>query len=143
MFCPKCGKENKDTTQFCAGCGSPLGNQKTVSTQTSKQAVRGATMPPPHTMNAGGGQTINVNVASEVKKNGIGTAGFVFALFALFLFWIPVFGWILWFLGAIFSLIGLFRTPKGLAVAGTIFSFLDLIILVLSITACSSIAGSM
>lgn len=24
MFCPKCGKENKDGAKFCAGCGNPL-----------------------------------------------------------------------------------------------------------------------
>ena len=24
MFCPKCGKENKDGARFCSGCGNPL-----------------------------------------------------------------------------------------------------------------------
>ena len=41
------------------------------------------------------GQTIIVN-QQEKKSNGVGTAGFVLALIALFLFWVPVLGWIIW-----------------------------------------------
>lgn len=73
---------------------------------------------------------VNVQVPS-VQKNSIGTAGFVIALVTIFLSWIPVLGWILWLLGALFSLIGLTKMPKGLAIAGTIISFIDLIILVM------------
>ena len=31
MFCPHCGKENKDTSLFCAGCGKQLKNAASVS----------------------------------------------------------------------------------------------------------------
>ena len=41
------------------------------------------------------GQTAIINQV-EKKSNGIGTAGFVLALIAIFLGWIPVLGWILW-----------------------------------------------
>ena len=57
------------------------------------------------------------------------SAGFVLALIGIFLGWIPVLGWLVWFLGVIFSIIGIFRKPKGLAIAGTVLSFIDLIIL--------------
>ena len=63
------------------------------------------------------------------KSNGMGTAGFVLALLALFLGWVPVVGWILWVLGLIFSCVGVFRTPKGLAIAGLIISLLGVILL--------------
>ena len=43
------------------------------------------------------GQTIVVN-QQEKKSNGVGTAGFVLALIAVFLGWVPVLGWILWVL---------------------------------------------
>lgn len=72
-------------------------------------------------------QTIVVN---QPSSNGLGTAGFVFSLITLFLGWIPVLGWILWFLGAIFSLIGVFKAPRGLAIAGLIISFIGLIVLI-------------
>ena len=68
----------------------------------------------------GGGQQIIINQAAPKKSNGIGIAGFVLALIALFLGWVPVLGWILGILGFVFSFIGVFKKPKGLAIAGLI-----------------------
>ncbi len=75
------------------------------------------------------GQTIIVN-QTEKKSNGIGTAGFVLALVAVFLGWIPVLGWIIWLLGLIFSFVGVFKTPKGLAIAGLAISLIGIILLI-------------
>lgn len=61
----------------------------------------------------------------------MGVAGFVLALLGLFLGWVPVLGWVLWVLGLIFSLVGVFRTPKGLAIAGLIITFIGLIVLLI------------
>ncbi len=72
-------------------------------------------------------QTIIIN---QPKSNGMGTAGFVLALVALFLGWIPVLGWIMWFLGTLFSLIGVFKQPRGLAIAGLVISFIGLIVVI-------------
>jgi len=74
-------------------------------------------------------QTIIVNQI-EKKSNGVGTAGFVLALVALFLGWVPVLGWLLWLLGLILSFAGIFKSPKGLSIAGLIISLIDLILLV-------------
>lgn len=73
-------------------------------------------------------QTIVINQPAP-KSNGIGVAGFVLALLALFLGWIPVLGWILWILGLVLSCVGVFKTPKGLAIAGLVISLLGLILL--------------
>lgn len=74
-------------------------------------------------------QTIVIN--QEVKKtNGIGTAGFVLALIALFLGWIPIVGWIIWLLGLVLSFIGLFRSPRGLSIIGLILSLVGIILLI-------------
>lgn len=83
-----------------------------------------------HTQNpqSQSGQTVIVN-QSAIKSNGIGTAGFVLALLALFLGWIPVLGWLLWVLGLILSFAGLFKHPKGLAIAGLVISLLGIILL--------------
>ncbi|MDR2148925.1 MAG: hypothetical protein LBE91_20990 [Tannerella sp.] len=74
--------------------------------------------------------TYIINQQPVKETNGIGTAGFVLALIALFLSWVPVLDWIVWALGLIFSFIGVFRKPKGLAIAGLIISLIVVIIIV-------------
>ena len=75
------------------------------------------------------GQTIIVEQA-ESQKNGIGVAGFVLALIAVFFGWIPVLGWVVWLLGTIFSFAGVFKEPKGLAIAGLVISLIGVILLI-------------
>ena len=75
-------------------------------------------------------QTIIIREESR-KSNGLGTAGFVLALLALLGCWVPVLNWILWLLGFIFSFIGIFKSPRGLAIAGLCISLVDLIPLIL------------
>lgn len=73
-------------------------------------------------------QTVIVNQI-EKKSNGLGTAGFVLALISLFFGWIPLFGWLIWVLGLIFSFIGIFKSPRGLAIAGLVISLIGVILL--------------
>jgi hypothetical protein len=75
------------------------------------------------------GQAVFINQIGS-KSNGLGTAGFVMALLAIFLGWVPVLGWILWLLGLIFSFAGVFKTPKGLAIAGLVISLIGIILLI-------------
>ncbi len=75
------------------------------------------------------GQTVIIN-QNDRKSNGVGTAGFVLALVAIFLVWVPVLGWILWLLGLILSFVGVFKEPRGLAIAGLVISLIGIIILV-------------
>jgi len=74
------------------------------------------------------GQTIIIN-QEEKKSNGTGTAGFVLAIIALFLGWVPVLGWIVWILGLILSFVGIFKKPKGMAIAGLVISLIGIILL--------------
>ena len=60
------------------------------------------------------------------KSNGLGTAGFITSLLGLLLSWVPVLGWILWLVGALLSLIGVFKSPRGLAITGLILSLITL-----------------
>ena len=73
-------------------------------------------------MNKGQEQQIVKVIVKEEKSNGMGTAGFVLSLISLILCWVPVISWILCALGSIFSFIGVFRRPRGLAIAGLIIS---------------------
>ena len=76
------------------------------------------------------GQTIIIN-QQEKKSNGVGTAGFVLALIALFVGWIPVLGWIVWLLGLIFSFVGVFKEPRGMSIAGLVISLIGIILLLI------------
>jgi hypothetical protein len=74
------------------------------------------------------GQTVIIN-QTDKKSNGIGTTGFILALLALFLGWVPVLGWIMWALGLILSFVGVFKVPRGLAIAGLVISLIGIILL--------------
>lgn len=74
-------------------------------------------------------QSVTINQI-ERKSNGLGTSGFVLAILGLILGWIPILGWILWLLGTLLSFIGVFKTPKGLAIAGLVISFIGIILLI-------------
>ena len=81
-----------------------------------------------------------VIINNYVKQgNGLGTAGFVLALLGVLLFWVPGLDWLLWVLGLIFSFIGVFKAPRGLAIAGLVLSFIDLIILFVAVSAIASL----
>lgn len=70
-------------------------------------------------------QTILVR-EQRYKSNGLGTAGFITSLLGLLLSWVPILGWILWLVGALLSLIGVFKNPRGLAITGLILSLITL-----------------
>ncbi|MDR1340058.1 MAG: hypothetical protein LBK58_08420 [Prevotellaceae bacterium] len=80
-----------------------------------------------------------VFIIQDKKSNGVGTAGFVLALIGLIFCWVPVIDWILWILGAILSLVGCFREPRGLAIAGVVISFIGIILIIAVIGALASL----
>lgn len=118
IHCPACGTEVSRHAPACLKCGHPI--HSTVQTQQAPQADHN--------------QTIIIQQPSR-QSNGTGTAGFILALISLVLSWVPGVGWIVWFLGFLLSFIGMFKTPKGLAIAGFIISIIDLIILLVFVGA--------
>lgn len=85
------------------------------------------------------GQTIIINQQERRSTNGLGTAGFILALLGLIFNWVPGLGWVLWALGLIFSFVGIFRTPRGLAIAGLVISCIALIVLIILVSAIASL----
>lgn len=75
-------------------------------------------------------QTIIINQPQN-QTNTAGLVGLILAIISWFTSCFPIIGFLLWLLGAIFSVIGLFKQPRGVAIAGTIISFLGLILLLL------------
>ena len=78
-------------------------------------------------------------VVVEKKGNGLGTAGFVLALLALIFCWVPILDWILWLLGLIFSIIGVFKPKKGLAIAGLVISLIGIIAIIVVVGAIAAV----
>ncbi len=58
--------------------------------------------------------------------NSAGTAGFILTLFAYFLCWMPGVNSTLGLAGLLLSFIGLFKEPRGLAIAGFVMSLIGL-----------------
>ena len=71
------------------------------------------------------------SLSPTTPKQGVGTAGFVITLVNMFLGFIPVVNFlcfILWPLGLILSIIGMLKSPRGLAIAGFVLSLLGVIV---------------
>ena len=144
-FCKYCGNEIQGDIAFCPSCGKSLkalpqqNQQQPISQQPYQQPAYVQPVyqqPQPQAQ-----QNQTTVIVNGGKSNGIGTAGFVFALLAFFVCWVPVVDIIVWFLGALFSFIGLFKAPRGLAIAGFVLSFIGIIILVAFFGALIGLAG--
>lgn len=61
------------------------------------------------------------------EPNVFGAVGFLLALFGLVFFWVSPASLVLWALGAIVSLLGAFRTPRGFALFGLGVSCLSIV----------------
>lgn len=144
MFCAKCGTENEGNAKFCCSCGAPINNStpaQAIQSDHKKTGPQFEAVLDTRT-NSDGAQVTTVNIQTPQQgKNGIAIAGFVLALIGVFVSWVPVFGWIIWILGALFSLVGVFKQPRGFAIAGLCCSFIDLILLLFVIAGCTATTG--
>lgn len=91
-------------------------------------------------------QVIYVNAAPapapEPKpSNGVGKAGFILSIIGCCVGWFPYGGFVLWFLGLLFSFIGMFKRPKGLATAGLIISLVGLVEVIIAFTVIMAFLG--
>ncbi len=128
MYCQVCGKENNDKAKFCLGCGASLNADSIASNYEPAPATAPAPVQvaPSHTQE---GISIDAglkNMMGAAKKNTIGTVGFVLALISVYLYWVPIIGQIMWLLGIIFCVVGVYKTPKVLSTAGLALSYIVL-----------------
>ena len=91
----------------------------------------------------GSQQTVIIQQAPSQGSNGLGTAGFILALLALIFCWVPVLDWIVWILGLVLSFCGVFKAPKGLAIAGLVISLIGLILIVVVFGAIATAVASL
>lgn len=143
-FCKYCGKELQPEAAFCSSCGKSQGKasiQQPV-VQIMKQPVVQPYIATPYQQPQ---PVVAPNVSTTVivegtHSNGLGTAGFIIALLGLIFCWVPVVDVILWLLGFVFSIIGMFKAPRGMAIAGLI---LSLIIIIIILIFASAIYGTL
>jgi hypothetical protein len=121
LLCPYCGEEISDKALKCKHCGEWLNGYSNSDNSASQRQV--------------------IVQHIERKTNGIGTAGFVIALISAVFFWLPIVSQILWFFGAIFSFIGMFKPSRGLAITGFIISFVNLIVILVIVLAFGLVLG--
>lgn len=89
------------------------------------------------------GTVIYMNVPPTKESNGIGTAGFVISLICMLFSWVPVLSWVLWVIGLILSFVGIFKKPRGLAIAGLIISCFDLIVILVVVSAIAALLAAL
>lgn len=122
MYCAKCGKENNDHAKFCAGCGGSL---DAGAAEPVRETAPAPVAPTYARAESSIGAGIH-NMRAFLKKNMFGTVGFFLAVIAIYLFWFPVIGQVIWLSGIVFSIVGIYKTPKSLPTAGLVLSFIIL-----------------
>ena len=116
--CPYCGEEVPETATKCMYCTAWL-NEEQPTVQPPVTPVQPSAQP-----QAAAAQPVS-------RKNGISTAGLVLSIIGLALCWVPGVNLVLWFLGFLFSFIGVFKRPKGKAIAGLIISAVSIVVIIL------------
>ena len=111
--CPYCGEEIPESATKCMYCSAWLNDPKATA---QPQPVQ---------------QHQPVQPQPVRRSNGIATAGLVLSILVLALCWIPIVDVILWFLGFLFSFIGVFKRPRGKAIAGLIISVISILVIIL------------
>lgn len=118
--CPYCGEEVPETATKCMYCTANL-NEEQPSVQPPVTPVQPSVQP----------QAAAAQPQPVSRKNGISTAGLVLSIIGLALCWVPGVNLVLWFLGFLFSFIGVFKRPKGKAIAGLIISAISIVVIIL------------
>ena len=128
-FCKYCGTEMSFYASECPSCGKTVLDTSLRSFEDTK-GTASIMYPMP-------AQNIYIQ-QTEHKSNGMAIAGFVLSIIGLLVCWIPALNIITWVLGLLFSFIGVFKAPRGFAVAGLIISSIWVVIVILIF---GSIAG--
>ena len=144
--CPYCGEEILAKAKKCKHCREWLTdqpanalNKKMETTTTNGEKVVVENMPNQDSQPVVTNQqqpivnvyTTTAQMREPKQRNGIGLTGFILSLVCLFTSWAPGLNLVMWILGLVFSAVGVFRKPKGFAIAGLIISMISILIIIL------------
>jgi len=118
-YCMNCGQLMTSGASFCPHCGYP---------QTPAQP-QPAPMPFQQMASYAPQQPTTIIVQEKNNSNAIGVIGFICSLVSILLCGVGGIGIFVWIFGFLFSLIGIFKKPRGFAIAGFIISLIDLLAL--------------
>lgn len=134
--CPYCGEEISINAKKCIHCKEWLEEPETKGNQVQPKHYTQRLQPA-----ANYSPRIIVNQGGN-SSNGVGTAGFIISLISVIFCWLPGVSWFVWLIGLVLSFAGLFKSPRGLAIAGMIISLIDIIILMAILNAVGSLLSS-
>lgn len=117
-YCRYCGSNIMHGSTFCPKCGKQLIKTNNPAPQYRVQTIH------PQQPNR------TTVIVQANKSNGMGTAGFIFAILGIIVSWAPGVNFVIWFLGFLFSFIGLFKSPRGMAITGFILSIIGILIII-------------
>jgi len=133
--CPYCNEKVLEVAKKCKHCGEWINNSGANMQNRMPVHTRTQNAPNPN-------QTIIIQTPQPPQRNGMGMAGFLLALLTICFSWTPVLNFILWFLGFLFSFIGMFIKPRGYAIAGFIISMIGIILILIIVGGLFAIFGA-
>lgn len=146
--CPECGTSYDNTLKECPNCGCPaeITVQETTVTTVPHDIIRPVPLMQPVPFMQPAPQptpniVVNTTTVDVPQNNAAGIVGFIFALLGLLLSWAPGANFVVWIIGFLASLIGLFKKPRGLAITGLLLSLIDVILIVVFASAIASLVN--
>lgn len=135
--CPFCGEQIPEDAVKCMYCTAWLNEQRPYQAPGNEGApvyqqpgYQGAAPMANVYVNAVQPQAAVAQPQVAKRKNGIGTTGLVFSILSLVFCWVPFLDLLFWFLGFLFSFIGVFKRPKGVAIAGLVIAVISLVVII-------------
>lgn len=135
--CPFCGEQIPEDAAKCMYCTAWLSEQRPnpaprveAAPMYQQPGYQGAAPTTNVYVTPSQLHAVSAQPQPAKSKNGIGTTGLVFSIVSLVFCWVPFLDLLFWFFGFLFSFIGVFKRPKGVAIAGLVIAVISLVTII-------------